>query len=268
MVKKALIATCSLLLLLFLVNRLFFFHSGVLETVTSYAIYPFLLTSKLVIKPIDYFIHKRQSYKQLSTANKQLSKERDEYHKKLISLQATISFDNKSKEIISFQKRYNLDNAIITKVLLKTFTQNEHSIIVNCGSKHGVQKDMAAIYKLQLLGKVTQVLPWYSKITLITDRLSKVSAFTNISNTVGIVQGENKINECVLSYISHLKKLYKDDLILSSGQGLVFPEGFCLGRIIDFKTEDVCYNVKLKPLIDFQQLEMCLLTNIEKMDLF
>ena len=268
MVKKVLISTGSLLLLLFLIGRLFFFQPGILETLTSYTVYPFLWTSKLVTKPIDYLVHKRQSYEQLLSRNKQLSEERDEYRKKLIALQAISTFDAKSKEIISFQKRYDLHNAITSKILLKTFTPNEHSIIVNCGSRHGVQKDMAAIYKFQLLGKVTQVLPWYSKVTLITDRLSKVSAFTNTSNASGIVQGENKINECVLSYISHLKKLHQNDLILSSGQGLVFPEGFCLGKIVDFKAKDVCYNVKLEPLIDFRHLEMCLLTNIEKMDLF
>ena len=96
---------------------------------------------------------------------------------------------------------------------------------------------------------------------ILTDNNCKVSAFTNTDNAQGIVQGENKKNQCRLSYVSHLSKVQKGDFVFSSGQGLIFPEGFCLGKIKDYTTKDLCHNIELETLIDFESLEFCLLIN-------
>ena len=127
---------------------------------------------------------------------------------------------------------------------------------------------MVAIYKFQLLGRVCEVFPWYSKISLITDSQSKVSAYINSNNACGIVEGTNFFNKCYLRYISHLAKIKNNDFVFSNGEGLIFPEGFCLGKIVHFKTKDVCHDIEIEPLVDFSSLEMCHLTNQSKMNLF
>lgn len=68
-------------------------------------------------------------------------------------------------------------------------------------------------------------------MVLITDKHSEVAAYTNITNANGIVKGINNPDECELIYVNHLLSVSDEDLVLSSGQGLVFPEGFCLGQV-------------------------------------
>jgi len=213
-------------------------------------------------------VKKRLSYKKLCFIYKQLRQERDALVQENITLRALLHYENMSKDLREFEKRYNLENAILARILVRTLTIQEHSIIVNRGSSDGIEKDMVAIYKFQLLGRVTNVYPWYSKITLITDSHSKISAHTNTSNAKGIVTGSNFINKCHLRYISHLNPVHTNDLVFSSGQGQVFPQGFCLGKIVNVKTEDICHYVELEPLFDFQSIEMCYLTNQSKMNLF
>jgi cell shape-determining protein MreC len=51
------------------------------------------------------------------------------------------------------------------------------------------------------------------------------------------------------------------DLVLSSGQGLIFPEGFCLGRIKqhELKEKELYHKVVLEPLVNLQTVGFCLL---------
>lgn len=192
----------------------------------------------------------------------------EELLQEVVELKALYTYINKSEELRNFKNRYKLKNAILSKVLIKTLTENENTIIVNKGSRHGIKKDMVAIYKFQLVGRVSQVFPSYSKIILITDKRNKVAAYTNENDSRGIVEGTNTPHKCQLSYISHLKQIKNGDYVLSSGQGLLFPEGFCLGKIINIQTQDLCHTVELEPLINLKNLEMCHLTNQNKMDLF
>jgi cell shape-determining protein MreC len=71
-------------------------------------------------------------------------------------------------------------------------------------------------------------------------------------------------------YVSHLASVVTDDLIFSSGQGLVFPEGFCLGKIVKqtLKEKALYYEIEIEPLVDLASLFFCLLTNQSKIDLF
>ena len=120
---------------------------------------------------------------------------------------------------------------------------------------------MVAVHNTQLVGRVSEVFPYHCKVILITDSGCKVAAHTARSKAHGIVVGTNIINTCSLSYVSHLQKINDDDMVLSSGQGLVFPEGFCLGRIAQHSVNGLCHNIDIKPLIDFTKLEFCVLLN-------
>ena len=48
-------------------------------------------------------------------------------------------------------------------------------------------------------------------------------------------------------------------MVLSSGTGLLYPQGLCLGTITSFAKNDVDYAITLKPLIDLEKLEYCFL---------
>ncbi|MFC1894964.1 rod shape-determining protein MreC, partial [Candidatus Dependentiae bacterium] len=173
-----------------------------------------------------------------------------------------------NQELINFKNRYQLDKAILGNIITKNFSLEEHYFLINKGSRSGVKKDMIAIYKFQIIGKVIQVFNWYSKILLITDHKSKISAFTNNTNAPGIVVGNNQINKYEMIYTSHLYKIEKDDFIISSGKGLIFPEGFCLGKIQKHSKQGIYHKIEIVPLIDFKNIEYCLLTNQEKLNAF
>jgi rod shape-determining protein MreC len=269
MLKKAPIVFFSILFVVFFILfHLAFYNESALDTFASYVTTPIIKISNAIATPIRYFA-KNGSYNTEIVAI--CEKLQDENHALLlenVKLKALMTYADKSKELLEFQDKYKLEGAILSRVLIKTLTNQEHSFVVNRGSRDGVKLDMIAIYKFQLLGRVSQVFPCYSKITLITDKLSKVSAYTNTNNSHGILEGMNTVNLCKLLYISHLKPVQNDDLVFSSGEGLIYPEGFCLGKITSIRTENLCHQIDVTPLMDFNIIEMCHLTSQAKMNLF
>ena len=62
-----------------------------------------------------------------------------------------------------------------------------------------------------------------------------------------------------LSYVNCDQDPQENDLIISSGEGLLFPRGFGLGRIKQWERDGYNCFVTLKPLLDFKKIEYCYL---------
>ena len=57
--------------------------------------------------------------------------------------------------------------------------------------------------------------------------------------------------------MSHLETIEQNDLVLTSGEGLVFPQGFAVGILQEFFIKNLQYQVTVKPVINFQTLAYC-----------
>lgn len=192
-----------------------------------------------------------------------------EYQKKYEDLQAqyvallgaATTWDD-CKEIIQFGRRYSSDFALTVSILSKHFSDTEHYYLVEGGKNRSIAPDMVVVYKNCLVGRVSQVYDWYSKVTLITDPQCKVAALCRTSLDRGIHEGVGSLSETRLSYVFDTqmdleKRLQKGDFVISSGEGLVFPKGFGIGTITDYKKNDLRIDITIKPLLNMKQLNYC-----------
>jgi rod shape-determining protein MreC len=173
-------------------------------------------------------------------------------------LTAAASLERTTAELIAFKKRYQLENAFVAQVLGVTCNDYEQTMLVTGGSRDGITKNMVALAHHNLLGKVVEVYPWYSKVQLITDAKCKVSVYCAESGATGIYHGTNTTVSSV-EHVSHLETVYQGDLIVSSGKGLIFPQGFVLGTITSVVKHDLSYHITVTPLVDAATLSYCLL---------
>jgi rod shape-determining protein MreC len=240
--------------------------------------------SSIILYPVISLAHTISSYceklfsssqiEDSKTINQEYKKLKEEYEILLleyIKLSALINYDQLNKDLREFCERYSLQDNLLAKILVKHISQDEHYFIVNRGQRDGVKPNMIAIYKLYLVGKVTQVYPYYSKVLLITDQNSNVSAYTAISHAPGIVKGtNNKTLTCAMSYVSHLLSIEDNDLVISSGEGLIFPEGFCLGKIIKhtLPEKSLYHEITIAPCVNLSQITFCLLIDRAKIKIF
>ena len=234
-----------------------FVGSSVVTTASSCLLYPMLRLQQSIVEPISVRLTQRKSIHELQQAYASLQKEYDALRADYIAAQATHCYAQDIAELIHFKKRYS-SKAYIAQVLARHVSDQHQFFLVNVGTRQGIKKDMVALYENCLLGRVVEVYPWYCKICLITDSECKVSATCLKTGASGILEGSNNEYAMALQYVSHLDCVETYDMIVSSGDGLIFPNGFGLGTIEQVKKEGLFYNITVKPLLDWNSLRYCI----------
>lgn len=227
--------------------------------ISSFFLYPVLYTQKICVDQVWYWLKNRQDLADLKKEYQRLVKEKDELLATVIEAQGMNHYANNTAELQQFKKRYERTGERVVQVLARHLSDNNQFFLLNAGASQGIEKDMVALCGNCLIGKVDRVYPWYCKVTLITDITCKVGVMCAQTGSLGIHVGQNRADCAEVMHVSHLAKVSKGDMILSSGEGLIFPQGFCLGMIDRLECGDLFYAIKVVPVIDFYSLQYCTL---------
>lgn len=238
-------------------NRVSLFSRGSAEHISSYLMYPVLVAQHTMVLPVKNFFAEKKTVQQLQADLETLRLEREKLIADNITLQSSLQYAHEIEELLKFKQQYEYNDAILAQVLARNMSDQAHFYLVDGGENKGIEKNMVAVYSNGLIGKVEEVYPQYSKVVLITDRLCKVAATCTATNTCGIYEGCNTENKGLLNRVSHLDELKEGDLVISSGQGLVFPRGFALGTIKKYTQDGLMYHVELEPLFDLGSINYC-----------
>lgn len=229
------------------------------KNIASYFVYPVLLVQHVLVDPIKQQQTQVAHVETLQDQLQALKKQHEQILAENVQLKATLSYMNDIQELQEYQARYQEKEGTISQVLVRHFSDKEHYFYIDGGSSKGVQKDMAVVYKNNLIGKITDVYPWYSKVSLVTDRNCKVAAYCAQTKAHGIHQGTNNESQASLCYVNHLEQVKEGDLVLSSGEGLVFPKGFALGTIKTCQADDLYKHITLELGCDLRRLDYCVI---------
>jgi len=254
--KLFIISLCSVLGLGIL-YQILFVKSDILEQYASYAVYPILTVQKTVVQPFKSYFEQKKTTAALQEELALARQERDKLLTQNIELSALIDYAQETQELLDFKKRYDFQHCTLAQVLAKNFSEQSHFFLVDKGSHAGIKPEMVAVYNDCLVGKVVEVYPQYSKILLITDQQCKVAAYCAQSKATGIYQGSNQEWCSKLNHVSHLSQLEEGELVISSGDGLIFPRGFGVGKIKSFTTDGLFHQVALDLLVDFRAINYC-----------
>lgn len=231
----------------------------IIEQSFSCVLYPFLKLQRGITDSCKNVFQRRKTAQELEEALERVSAERQELLSQVVMLQASQRFAQENAELFAFKKRYQEKLHCLSQVLVRHISDTGHFFLVDAGSWQGIAVDMIAVYKNCLLGRVSEVYPYYSKIVLITDSSCKIAAYSPATQACGIHEGVNQDTMMLMNYVNHLQQIKKHDLILSSGEGLVFPRGFALGTVQYAEVDGVHYAVRLAPLIDIHTINYCYL---------
>ena len=264
-VKKYVYSFALSILFFVVICKLVWRNDGIVEQWCSYAAYPVIHFSSSVGGRIDTFFKERKTLFQLQQDVLSLQETIDALRAENIALSGASVYLRETQELREFKKNYNLSAAIIGHVLVRYFSERAQYFLIDAGSNKQIQPDMVALVNNVVIGRVAEVYPWYSKVVLITDKSCKIAAVDVHTGAHGVLEGANQAH-VFLKYIDHLSAIKKGDLILSSGQGLVFPQGFGLGTVANVVLQGLQYEISVKPLVDLTEVGYCLLISKEKMD--
>lgn len=251
-VRFWLIHVFYLFFFIFLVHRVLFISSSMWEQTVSYALYPFLKIHTNIASSLQRQSDRKKSVEELQKEVQVLSIEQTLLRARIAQLEAQQIFIEQSHEVVDFAQRYDDTKRTLSTVLLYYSCPQEDVIYIDGGRNCGFNKDDVVIYQNVLVGRIIEPYSWYSKVVLITDQRCRVSAGVG-SDLLGVSCGKNN-GEFDLCFVPHYKKVEVGDLVISTGQGLMYPQGFVIGVVQSVSTDLVSHQITLKPYVDMQRV--------------
>lgn len=151
------------------------------------------------------------------------------------------------REMMDFRTE-SAPKAVTATVIANSASAYFHTLIIDKGKANGVEKGMAAISPLGVVGQVVAVTNRNAKVLLVTDSHSGVDAMVQRSRARGLVSGSLDYGT-VMKYVKRSDDLKEGDRLVTSGLDGVFPKGLLIGTVA---------KVNKKNLGLFQQIEVAL----------
>ncbi len=150
--------------------------------------------------------------------------------------------------------------SIIAKVLLDKDSPFLKSIVINRGSKSGINKGMPVVDGNYLVGKIVEVNYLSSRVLLLNDLNSRIPITFGEDSVQAILSGKGE-SKPVLEYLPELYEPYGNLTVFTSGKDGIFIPGIPVG-----KTEMDELDVKVNLFSDPNQLSFVTvqLINISK----
>ncbi len=176
------------------------------------------------------------------------------------------------RELLSFgETRPGIElrgGQIIARVIGRDSNNFLNFVMVDLGSRHGIEVGMPVLNNEGLVGRVSEVTNTSSKILLISDPLSTVNAILQSSRLTGVVNGVVG-DDPVMGFIPQGSLVGVGEVVLSSGMGGNFPKGIPIGQVIEVRQRDfeVFQEAVVRPIVDFDRLEFVLIvTNFDPLE--
>lgn len=177
---------------------------------------------------------------------------------------STLKAENASlRDLAQVEESLRDFDPIQATVIARNPDQWEEKIILNKGTAHGVEKNMAVMTSRGLIGKIVIATPYTSEVELLYTnnenyRVSALAVGENNEEIHGLVEGyDEERNELLLKRIDSKIKVEIGGKVVSSGLGGIFPKGVLIGEITEVTTDDfgLTKMAYVKPAADFSMLE-------------
>ncbi len=112
-------------------------------------------------------------------------------------------------------------------------------LLLNRGAANGVFKGQAVLDDKGLIGQTTHVGPWSAEVILITDPEHAVPVRIERTGLRTIAVGAADTTSLALPYLPANADIKSGDLLVTSGLGGVFPEGYPVARVTEVHRDAV-----------------------------
>jgi len=152
-------------------------------------------------------------------------------------------------------------DSIYAKVLSDKNSPFLKSIIINKGSKHGINRGSVVKDNEYLVGKIVEVNFTTSRVLLLSDINSKIPVLIEPQGIMAILSGSQE-NNGTIQY-SRIENIIDDkSIVYTSGTGNLFKAGIPVGKIIKTNIKSTKNNVEF--FSDFSQLKFVRVLFLEK----
>lgn len=189
------------------------------------------------------------SYFFVRSKNHELLEENRSLRRQLMHLSG-VQYENKRLQgLLNYVKTLQY-KYISTSIVGSTDGPFLRSILIDAGKKDNVKKGQAVVNKDGLVGRITEVGEKSSRVLLLTDINSRIPVVASSSRERIIMSGNNNSTPRLV-YVSADSNIAEGEVLITSGDGEMFPPGLQVG--VAHKLKDKSYIVS--PFVEWHNLE-------------
>lgn len=134
-------------------------------------------------------------------------------------------------------------------------------VLIDRGARNGVFNNQVVMDSRGLLGQTMHVGPWSSEVILITDPEHAVPVEIERTGVRTIAVGTGDTQSIALPYLPANADVKPGDLLLTSGLGGVFPQGYPVARVTEVRRDAVqpSAQIQARPLAQLDRLHEVML---------
>ncbi len=162
------------------------------------------------------------------------------------------------RELLGYTQAATQFDLVMARVIGREPSTWTRMVVIDRGTQHGVQKNMAVVTARGLVGVVTEAGPISSKVQLILDPRAAAGALVQRSRVAGVVKGtpDDAMHPRMMN-VPKNQDMAVGDILVTSGFGGIYPKGIMIGTVSAVKNDSsgLLHYAVIETAADFQRLE-------------
>ena len=205
-------------------------HVAGIRSTLATTITPVLYIASVPTSLYGWFTDTVASRAELQRENEQLKHEQFSYRTQLQRLTALEAENARLRGLLS-SARKTRGKRMIAEVINVDLEATEQQVLINKGSNDGVYVGQAVLDAFGVLGQVTEVAASTARVLLLTDSRHAIPVRVERTGFNAIAEGTGAMNRLRLNFVPNTTDIREGDLLVSSGLGERFPDGYPVGQI-------------------------------------
>ncbi len=158
---------------------------------------------------------------------------------------------------------------MVAEILAVDSDPYTHQVVINRGENDGVYEGQAVIDDEGIVGQILHVGTTSSRVLLITDVTHAVPVRISRNGVRLIASGVGVIDTLNHNHVPHSTDIRVDDILVTSGLGAKFPEGYPVARVTSVRQDEsrAFSQIQSQPVAKIDRLRYVLLLWPEQSDI-
>ncbi len=204
-------------------------------------------TLSVLVDPLKYLVDLPTSlvehaarfvitYRALKLENERLREEQVIHQSRLLKFEALEKENIRLRALLENSFKLG-EQVLVAELLSVNMAPYEHIVVVNKGTRFGVHPQQPVLDANGVVGQVFRALPFTSEIMLITDPNHAIPVQVNRNGLLTIAMGSGQLNRLVLPFLPSNADIRPGDLLITSGLGGTFPQGYPVAVVDEFTAQ-------------------------------
>ena len=209
---------------------------GGIRTTLSVFVDPLKYLVDLPTTLVEKATNSASSYSALKEENARLREDQLVHQTRLLKFAALEKENIRLRALLENSFKLG-EQVLVAELLSVNMAPYEHIVVVNKGTRFGVHPQQPVLDANGVVGQVFRALPFTSEIMLITDPNHAIPVQVNRNGLLTIAVGSGQLNRLVLPFLPSNADIRPGDLLITSGLGGTFPQGYPVAVVDEFTAQ-------------------------------